>query len=548
MNICKDDQIKNPITNRCVLIKGVTGKMLIKKYINGDINLAPENVKKITNVVKTPINTVKTPINTVKTPINTVKTPINTVKTPINTVKTPINTVKTSINTVKTPTKSIVNNTPTTNKKITFKKMSNIKKNTSFKLPVNNTPLNKNEVTKQVKDKIHNFVIDWKKKKDKEITDRDYENYCKTKKNEDIKKPIVNISLNIDFPVATMSMSKNSFTSKYLNLDKQQFVYNKITGIQIAFNNYSLRNLLYKGANDTIKYFEDLVDKTWLNQMNKYISELSTKELYTLVAYTHYGDTIANNFLRNKLVKDDFIKNLQYADKWYTNYYPLFFQALDILEKTKDIKAILKDGNDVNINILPPNISTSFTLNKNKGFATGIMPVSVFLKKIFMSKNLKISDKYDALYLSARFFDYDKFWKNVIQQYINDLDDLINKSPSISKKMIVYRGVKNDYFLNGTKNNIYKTDSFVSTSINLPSAMKFADSYCCFKRITLLPGTKALLMAGISKYKNEIELLLGTKSQFYITKSLSTIPRSTTELCNDSKIGNIKVTDMVIVK
>ena len=114
--------------------------------------------------------------------------------------------------------------------------------------------------------------------------------------------------------------------------------------------------------------------------------------------------------------------------------------------------------------------------------------------------------------------------------------------------MIVYRGVKGDYYLKGNKNHIYKTDSFVSTSINLPSALRFSGGKCCFKRITLLPGTKTVLLAGISRYKNEIELLLGSKSHFYITSAKNNIPKSTVDMCNQKKSGDIMVTDLVVVK
>ena len=137
----------------------------------------------------------------------------------------------------------------------------------------------------------------------------------------------------------------------------------------------------------------------------------------------------------------------------------------------------------------------------------------------------------------------------MIQQYINDLDAIIDKSPPTTSPMVVYRGVKNDYYLKGATNHIYKTDSFVSTSINLSSALRFAGPDCCFKRITLLPGTKTLLLAGISRYTNEVEFLLGSKAQFYITNKKTSILRSTTNLCKDSiPSDKINVTDLVVIK
>lgn len=123
----------------------------------------------------------------------------------------------------------------------------------------------------------------------------------------------------------------------------------------------------------------------------------------------------------------------------------------------------------------------------------------------------------------------------MIQQYITDLDSIIDKSPPTTKQMIVYRGIKDDNYMNGVKNHIYKTNSFISTSLNLSSALRFAGDKCCFKRITLLPGTRTILLAGISKFPNEAELLLGTKSHFYITKMNNMIPKETTKMCNTRK-------------
>ena len=554
MVVCTEDKIKNPISNKCVSIKGVTGKMLIKDFINGKIVLAPENVKKIgmsqknatPQILKKKVILKKSVIETKKSPISIPKTISQNSTTQLESQSSSAKheSIKKSVNETKKSPVTTLKKTVSLKKKIVLKKSVIDEKNKSLV----GTPLNKDEIPKNVKDKIHNFVEDWKKRKERKINDEDYNLFCKTKKLEDLKKPIVNMSLTIEFPVASMVVPVG-FSIESLNSPSQKFIYNKITGVQITFNNYSLRHLLYKGQNDTVKYFEDLVDKTWLSQMNKYISGLSTKDLYTLVAYTHYGDVIANNFLRNKLKKEDFVKELAAADKWLGNYYPLFFQALDKLEKTKNIKYILKDGKD-------PTLDTSLPYIKNvishkilpDKILSGKMLISDIFNKLSTIKNLKISEKYSILYLISRYLDYDKFWKGVIEQYIKDLDNLIDNSPPITKRMIVYRGVKNDYFLTGTKDHIYKTDSFVSTSINLPSAMKFAGNDCCFKRITLLPGTKTLLLAGISKYKNEIELLLGTNAQFYITKEKNTIPRLTTDICNDGQTGKIIVTDMVIVK
>jgi hypothetical protein len=147
----------------------------------------------------------------------------------------------------------------------------------------------------------------------------------------------------------------------------------------------------------------------------------------------------------------------------------------------------------------------------------------------------------------CRFLSFERFWKKVIKQCIDDLDNIISKCPATTKKMVVYRGVKDDYYLNGTPNHIYKTDSFVSTSINLISALDFAGKNCCFKRITIMPGTRLLLMACMSVFQNEFEFLLGRTSQFYITKNASNVPRLS-GVCIAEDFDFVNVSDLVVVK
>ena len=526
MSICKDDQIRNPISKKCVAINGVTGKKLIKKFINGEIVLDPSNVKKINDkkVGKGKPESMIKSSNNLNTNITSSVKP------------------KLSIKFLKCDDNKIYN--PVTKKCVTISGPSGKKLITKKLL----SSLPPGEISENAKVKVHNFVKAWKQKQE----NKDYEKYCKTLKPEDLDKPIVNIVMTVDFPVANMIASVG-FNLESLNFPKQKFTYNKISGIQLKFNNYSLRHILYKEHPDNIRYIENLVDDEWLVKMNKYILNLSTKDIYTLIGYTHYGDVIANSYMRRKMSKSGFSQDLGAYDKWYTNYYPLFFQALYKIEKISDsdIESILKDGKDIDVNIqYPVNLSNGngITLNKNKNYLGKIL-VSKLLKQMNNDKTLTNVDKYIIFYNVGKYLSFSKFWQDVIRQYTYDLDSIIDKSPATTKKMIVYRGVKGDYYLKGNKNHIYKTDSFVSTSINLPSALKFSGGKCCFKRITLLPGTKTVLLAGISKYKNEIELLLGSKSQFYITNNKNIIPKSTTEICiKDDDKNVINVSDLVVVK
>jgi hypothetical protein len=392
-----------------------------------------------------------------------------------------------------------------------------IKKNS----PINYTELKINILSKRIKNKVNNFIEALKKKKE----NKDYESYCKSLKPIDINKPIINIKMNVEFPIAKM----NKFN---INNPNQQFTFKKINGIKLEFNNYSLRHILYKSQPDNIKYIESLIDNEWLDKMNKYIINLSTKDIFTIRGYTSFAYYIVNNFLQGI-----------YFSKF--NYYPFIFQAINIIEKVKDFKSILTQNIDFMI------IVGDYILIENDRIYdpsfNGKYKISEIFEKITTIKDLTMVTKFKLMFSICKYLS-DNFWKDVINDYINDLNSIIDKSPVITKKMIVYRGVKDDYYLNGIKNHIYKTNTFVSTSINLPSALKFANSNCCLKRITLLPGSRALLLEGITVIPNEIELLIGTKSQFFITNNKNLISLSTKNMCNDNKDYRITVSDLVVIK
>jgi hypothetical protein len=378
------------------------------------------------------------------------------------------------------------------------------------------------KVSTAVKNKIKNFVKAWREQKDDVFVDEHHKKFCETtvKKYAKLQKPYVSYSISIDLPIMRMNRIP-LFIPKYLTSYKQPFNLIHVRSSVYLFNNYSLRNILYKHMTNKkdIMYFENLVNSDWLKEMNNYVSNLSTKYLYTMVGYTYYGDVVANNYMRNTLSETKFMEDLKNVAIW-TTYHPLFYQAIDLIRKTDDISSIL-----------------------SKPDASSVTKVMTLLKNV----NLPINEVYVNLRKNATLFSYDKFWKSVIQAFIDDLNRIIMNAPPIKTTMVVYRGSKDSYYLKGNVGHVYKTDSFVSTSLDLQSALNFSKGTCCFKRITLLPGTRVLMLAGISHFQNEIEFLLSTKSQFYLTNEKRYISRDTTNLCPNKKT-DILVTDAVVIK
>ncbi len=476
---CLGDTIWNPTSKRCVDISGTAGTKIIKEIIAGSINISQEELNKIL-ASKTLKKTLRDEL---------------------------------------------------------------IKLSTTIAVQPNQV-ISTKDIPEDVKNRIHKFVEEWKKKKEAEFIDEHHTKYCKTKKLTDLKKPIVNWSASIQLPIQRLKSNPSVFSLQLLNNSKQTFNLEHITGTSFKFNNYSIRNILYKNIKDSVStYIENSIDIEWLGQMNEYIKNLPTKDIFTMIGYTFYGDTVANNFLRKKLNKTTFLQDLETYDKWWYAYYPLFFQALEEINNVQQVETLLKDKKDINLNITQ---SPSYGIVIDKSLI-GSRKITELLQ-IIKNNKLKISDYYMLVYFIGRYLSYETFWAKVIARYIRDLDNIINNAPPLTKPLIVYRGVKDDYYLKGKEGFVYTTNSFISTSINLESALKFAGPLCCFKRITLLPGTRTLLMAGISKFLNEIEFLLGTSCKFYITKEKRFISRTTTDMCPPPVKQRIMVTDAVVIK
>jgi hypothetical protein len=76
---------------------------------------------------------------------------------------------------------------------------------------------------------------------------------------------------------------------------------------------------------------------------------------------------------------------------------------------------------------------------------------------------------------------------------------------------IVYKGK--------TSKNVYSDKAFISTSINIEEAKKFAGENCCVLKIIVSPGSKILYIKDISRYKNENEILLDKNGILLATSS-----------------------------
>jgi hypothetical protein len=150
-------------------------------------------------------------------------------------------------------------------------------------------------------------------------------------------------------------------------------------------------------------------------------------------------------------------------------------------------------------------------------------------------------------------FSY-SWWKEVMTLFKDDLKRIINNAPAVKKEIVVYRGVKDDYFLKGAKDNYYTNTSFVSCSLDPSYALTFlrADNQCCLKRITILPGTKVLFISGLSAFYEELEIVINIDSTLFIQNKFTTSIYKTPnnkDICFDKNVEKrlIDIAEIVVV-
>jgi hypothetical protein len=93
--------------------------------------------------------------------------------------------------------------------------------------------------------------------------------------------------------------------------------------------------------------------------------------------------------------------------------------------------------------------------------------------------------------------------------------------------------------------HIKSLNGFESTSVSAKASFEFIGRKCCFQRITLLPGVKALLISCVSSFPTESEILLGHNTNYYIMEPTTKINKSLNGC--DFKVHDVETFDIVMI-
>jgi len=272
----------------------------------------------------------------------------------------------------------------------------------------------------------------------------------------------------------------------------------------------------------------DIIDTKWYLKSQKYISNLTDRQRYALFAYTKNGDVYLN--IKERGLELDYNRVI---------VAPLFYEFMVYMSdpgKTRDI------------------FKKDISLLEDEAY---------LIKQSATKYRVAIENKKDLFdfYVKFKRISGIRLKNEVIDILLknlgNTISSVIKKAPPTTKPMVLYRGVKNSFFTANKYDKVHKKDEvyynkgFVSTSFSYRTAINtFTNDLkgCCFKVITVLPGTRCIPLLGLTYFPSEAEVLFDRDTKFIVRdKYTAKIPRTSKEsYLNKPSTISMKIADIII--
>lgn len=367
-----------------------------------------------------------------------------------------------------------------------------------------------------VQNKLKSYANQIQQRKKEEMS-ADINQYCVNY--ELISKPITHSRMQVSYTYYAFpdfnkdNLDLPNFFETYM-MDQFSFAQNSYIEMEHSSEHYYRNNFKPEFVNMN-QFEENFLDVEWFNEMNEYIGTFDNGTLMLLHTYTWNGDVIVNSYLRNKLRYEDLMT--EYHNKEYKkkNLSPFFIPFNNV---RYELMQTIKNMKDFVIEIVDPKINEA----KFQEYVTKHSYRGIVDNKTFQEILLE--------YLSSNTFNYRTYLLNVvlvplmkkefvmklIQNYAESIQNMINNAPPTKKKMTLYRGLRKDYVFEKKQGVFFKNEGFLSVTNKYSTTAGFMTGDCCFHYITVLPGTKMLWMAGLSKVPREGEFLLGLNTTYLI--------------------------------
>lgn len=413
---------------------------------------------------------------------------------------------------------------------------------------VTNNPSDVTNETPNVSEKLMTYAKKWKQLM-QPFRDDNHKKFCQSNDVNYLSIPVTRIVINVDYPITfCKNVREVNVISSLLNQDIS-YGTTWVKTQAFTFNNYTMQNLIYKGKDmESLIFFESIIDMEWINATNRYVSNFSHRDIVTVAGYTHFSSRVVNEFIENTHSVDLLIKDLPTSPIW-SKILPFYNQCIDVFKEHKDnLAQFLTIGlhEKLTKERVVPELRASFnvleTICQNK--------ISSLITMI-MTNNHPHEKIYTLLYNISPYLTL-SFWKLVIKRYVDDLQNIVANAPKLTNSLVVYQVVQDQSLsTNNNSKRFHACKGFMKASLSLDYSLLYLQNIppselntYCVQRITLLPGSKLLLLNGVSLSFSDVNLLFGHGSKFYITKEKTFYPISPNQICSPLKVA---VTDMVLI-
>ena len=250
------------------------------------------------------------------------------------------------------------------------------------------------------------------------------------------------------------------------------------------------------------------IDQEWITRQEKYIKQLNDYDFWTAQAHTNRS----HSWIGPYLYESGRLHNLPASRSSFgattAHMVPLWPQ----------VRKLILDGT------FAP--------------ASGYTWVQTFLNTTSESERYK-------LYERERNNVPGVIRRRALDMYRADLKRIIERAPRSKKTMVVYRGTGFDIF-KGSTSHWHTLKSFCSAAYDLQWAIQYEQGY--IQRITILPGTPALFVAGMNQWQHggEYEIMVNVDTKYLIR--YRNVKRAVDAIDYSSRTRKIKITDVTIAR
>jgi hypothetical protein len=255
----------------------------------------------------------------------------------------------------------------------------------------------------------------------------------------------------------------------------------------------------------------------FLKAQSAYLHDLQGRWKEALTAYTYHGDRFINGFLRNSLNRYEFVKNTnsenEYAFKKRYTFIDLINSVRSsgicpfkyaIKERYPDLRKTLEN--------LPIMEMHSYQWIEVYGRNFEFPPLSFSMN----------DDEAFQKIMQSTWFNSIENVRPIVESLLVDLLKIFINSPRVTEDIVVYRGVKTNYYRPGPTTS----EDFWSTSISPEVSLSFAsylgkNVHFTVEEITIKKDVPCLFISQYSKVgSGEWEILLPPGVNYFIENDL----------------------------